>query len=202
MFCSLIASRKNCSNSSYSVVYNQATFAFRLIDAFSKAKNVSMRLKSDKYKNKRAKMTLTSSHIRMRSSFQWIRALSSIKINLHMSIKLADEKQAKNQVNLSSEIFIYNQSALRKHLILYEIIENDCSNAVLMNLSRYIIVHDESRQDALFFEFSQILTHRENYVRRDSVITTIISTLTCSTFIQKDQLFSSSIIQSLHSVIA
>jgi hypothetical protein len=119
-----------------------------------------------------------------------------------MSIKLADEKQAKNQVNLSSEIFIYNQSALRKHLILYEIIENDCSNAVLMNLSRYIIVHDESRQDALFFEFSQILTHRENYVRRDSVITTIISTLTCSTFIQKDQLFSSSIIQSLHSVIA
>jgi tRNA(His) 5'-end guanylyltransferase len=79
-------------------------------------------------------------------------------------------------------------------LILHEIIENDCNNVVLMNFSRYIIVHDENKQDALFFEFSQILIHRENYARRDSIITTIINTFACSTFIQKDQLFSDSII--------
>ncbi len=85
---------------------------------------------------------------------------------------------------------------------MHEVIENDCSNAVLMNFSRYIIVHDENKQDASSFESSQILTHREDYARRDSVMMTIINTLACSIFIQKDQLLSDLFTQSLHSVIA
>jgi hypothetical protein len=50
-----------------------------------------------------------------------------------------------------SEIFIYDRDALRKHLILHEIIENDRSNAVLMYLSSYIIIHDENRQNTSSF---------------------------------------------------
>jgi hypothetical protein len=86
---SLTASRKNCSKSSYSAVYDRASSSFLLIHAFSRAKDVSMRLKSDEYEDKRAKMISTASHIWMRSSFQWIRALFRIKIDLHMSIELA-----------------------------------------------------------------------------------------------------------------
>jgi hypothetical protein len=85
---SLIASRKNCSKSSYSAVYDRANSLFLLIHAFSRAKNVSMRLKSDEYEDKRAKMISTASHIWMRSSFQWILTLFRIKIDLHMSIEL------------------------------------------------------------------------------------------------------------------
>jgi hypothetical protein len=88
-FWSLIAFRKNCSKSSYSAVYDLVIFSFLLIHAFSRAKNVSMKLKSDEYKDKRAKMISTASHIWMSSSFQWIRALFRIKIDLHTSIELA-----------------------------------------------------------------------------------------------------------------
>jgi hypothetical protein len=88
VLCSLIAFLKNCSNSSYSVVYDWVSFSFLLIHVFSKENEISMRLKSDEYEDKRAKMTSTASHIRMRSSFQWIRALFRIKINLHINIEL------------------------------------------------------------------------------------------------------------------
>ncbi len=79
---SLIASRKNCPKSSYSAVYDLVMFSFLLIHAFSRAKDVSMRLKSDEYEDKRVKMISTASHIRIRFSFQWIRALSRINIDL------------------------------------------------------------------------------------------------------------------------
>jgi hypothetical protein len=69
-FWSLIAFRKNCSKSSYSAVYDLVISSFLLIHAFSRAKNVSMRLKSNEYEDKRAKMISTASHIWMSSSFQ------------------------------------------------------------------------------------------------------------------------------------
>jgi hypothetical protein len=50
-----------------------------------------------------------------------------------------------------SEVLINDRDALRKHLILHEIIENDRSNAALMHFSSYIVVHDESRQNISFF---------------------------------------------------
>ncbi len=103
MLCFLIASRKNCSNSSYSVVYDWVISSFRLIHTFSRAKNVSMRLKSDEYEDKRVKITSTVSHIWMRSSFRWIQALFRIKIDLHVNIELADKKQA-NQAIFSSHL--------------------------------------------------------------------------------------------------
>jgi hypothetical protein len=49
------------------------------------------------------------------------------------------------------EILIYDRDALRKHLILHEIIENDRSNVALMHFSSYIIIHDESKQNTSFF---------------------------------------------------
>ncbi len=81
MFWSLIAFCKNCSKLSYSAVYDFVNFSFLLIHAFSKAKNVFMRLKSNGYEDKRAKIILTASHIWMNSSCEWIRALFRIKID-------------------------------------------------------------------------------------------------------------------------
>jgi hypothetical protein len=83
--CSLIAFCKNCSKSSYSAVYDRVSSSFLLIHAFSREKNVSMKLKSDEYEDKRAKMISTASHIWMKSLFQWIRALFKIKIDLRLS---------------------------------------------------------------------------------------------------------------------
>ncbi len=112
MFWSLIASCKNCSKSSYSAVYDFINFLFLLIHAFSRAKNVSMRLKSDEYEDKRAKMISTASHIWMSSSFQWIRALFRIKIDLHMSIELASHQilKQKTHLRLSSMIEVHCDS--------------------------------------------------------------------------------------------
>ncbi len=59
----LIAFRKNCLKLSYSVVYDFVISSFFLIYVFSKTKNVSMRLKSDEYEDKRVKMILTAFHI-------------------------------------------------------------------------------------------------------------------------------------------
>ena len=74
--CSLIALFKKFSKSSYDSV----CFSFFLIHVFSKANDVSIELKSEKYENNQIKITLIVLHISINFSFQWIFALFNISI--------------------------------------------------------------------------------------------------------------------------
>ena len=74
--CFLITFFRKFSKSSY----NSICFSFFLIHVFSKANDVSIELKSTKYKNNRIKITLIVLHISINFSFQWIFALFNISI--------------------------------------------------------------------------------------------------------------------------
>ena len=87
--CSFITFSKNFSKLSY----NAVCFSFFLIHVFSKANDVSIELKSKKYKNNQIKITSTVLHILINFSFQWIFALFNISIERKFSNKMNVQKK-------------------------------------------------------------------------------------------------------------
>ena len=118
--CFLIALFRKFSKLLYDAVYS----SFLLIHVFSKANDVSIELKSEKYENNQIKITLIVLHISINFSFQWIFALFNINI----------ERKLFNETDVQKKILIFD-----------EIVENDCDDVIVMHFSSDVIFNNENK---------------------------------------------------------